>query len=75
MCGRYDSFLPAEFIARLFSTVNALPNLEPTWNDMQVAITVRMPTDHARSETGPRPRYFGRRSRSAAASYPPMRVN
>jgi putative SOS response-associated peptidase YedK len=32
MCGRYDSFLPAEFIARLFSTVNALPNLEPTWN-------------------------------------------
>jgi hypothetical protein len=27
-----NSFLPAEFIARLFSTVNALPNLEPTWN-------------------------------------------
>jgi putative SOS response-associated peptidase YedK len=32
MCGRYASFLPAEFIARLFATVNPLPNLEPTWN-------------------------------------------
>src|ERR1700722_2534751 len=32
MCGRSASFLPAEFIARLFSTANALPNLEPTWN-------------------------------------------
>jgi putative SOS response-associated peptidase YedK len=27
MCGRYASFLPAEFIARLFVTVNPLPNL------------------------------------------------
>jgi putative SOS response-associated peptidase YedK len=25
-------FLPAEFIARLFATVNPLPNLAPTWN-------------------------------------------
>ncbi len=32
MCGRYASFLPAEALARLFSTVNPLPNLEPTWN-------------------------------------------
>jgi hypothetical protein len=32
ICGRYASFLPAEFIAQLFSTVNRLPNLEPTWN-------------------------------------------
>jgi putative SOS response-associated peptidase YedK len=32
MCGRYASFLPAEFIARLFTTVNPLPNLAPTWN-------------------------------------------
>ena len=32
MCGRYASFLPAEFIARLFATVNPLPNLAPTWN-------------------------------------------
>jgi putative SOS response-associated peptidase YedK len=32
MCGRYASFLPAEFIAQLFATVNPLPNLGPTWN-------------------------------------------
>jgi putative SOS response-associated peptidase YedK len=32
MCGRYASFLPAEFIARLFASVNPLPNLAPTWN-------------------------------------------
>ena len=32
MCGRYASFLPAEARARLFETVNPLPNLEPTWN-------------------------------------------
>jgi putative SOS response-associated peptidase YedK len=32
MCGRYASFLPAESLARLFSTVNPLPNVEPTWN-------------------------------------------
>jgi putative SOS response-associated peptidase YedK len=32
MCGRYASFLPAEFIARLFATVNPLPNLAPTRN-------------------------------------------
>ncbi len=32
MCGRYASFLPPAFLARLFGTVNPLPNLEPTWN-------------------------------------------
>ena len=32
MCGRYASFLPAEAIARIFGTVNPLPNLPPTWN-------------------------------------------
>jgi putative SOS response-associated peptidase YedK len=32
MCGRYASFLPAEALARIFSTVNPLPNLAPTWN-------------------------------------------
>src|SRR5258708_3899323 len=32
MCGRYASFLPPELIARLFGTVNPLPNLQPTWN-------------------------------------------
>jgi hypothetical protein len=26
MCGRYASFLPAEAIARIFGTVNPLPN-------------------------------------------------
>jgi putative SOS response-associated peptidase YedK len=32
MCGRYASFLPAEAIARIFGTVNPLPNLSPSWN-------------------------------------------
>jgi putative SOS response-associated peptidase YedK len=32
MCGRYASFLPAEALRALFQTVNATPNLEPTWN-------------------------------------------
>ena len=32
MCGRYASYLPPEFIARLFGTVNPLPNVQPTWN-------------------------------------------
>ena len=30
MCGRYASFLPAEAIARIFGTVNPLPNLAAT---------------------------------------------
>jgi hypothetical protein len=32
MCGRYASFLPAEALARIFGTVNPLPNLDQTWN-------------------------------------------
>jgi putative SOS response-associated peptidase YedK len=32
MCGRYASFLPPEFLARLFTTMNPLPHLQPTWN-------------------------------------------
>ena len=32
MCGRYASFLPAEAMARIFGTVNRLPNLAPSWN-------------------------------------------
>jgi putative SOS response-associated peptidase YedK len=32
MCGRCASFLPAEAIARIFGTVNPLPNLAPSWN-------------------------------------------
>ena len=32
MCGRYASFLPAEYLARLLATVNPPPNLKPTWN-------------------------------------------
>jgi len=43
MCGRYASFLPAEAIARLFHTVNPIPNLPPTWNmaPTQDAMVVR----------------------------------
>jgi putative SOS response-associated peptidase YedK len=32
MCGRYASYLPPDFIARLFGTLNPLPSLQPTWN-------------------------------------------
>lgn len=32
MCGRYAAFLPAEAVARLFHTVNPLPNVAPSWN-------------------------------------------
>jgi hypothetical protein len=32
MCGRYVSFLPIEAIARIFGTVDPLPNLAPSWN-------------------------------------------
>ena len=43
MCGRYASFLPAEAVARLFHTVNRLPNFSPTWNmaPTQDAMVVR----------------------------------
>lgn len=32
MCGRYASYLPPEAVARIFRTVNPLPNIEPNWN-------------------------------------------
>ena len=32
MCGRDVSFLPAEAVARMFHTVNPLPNAAPSWN-------------------------------------------
>jgi hypothetical protein len=47
MCGRYADFLPAEAIARLFRTVNPLPNLAPSWNvaPTQEALVVRRHPD------------------------------
>jgi putative SOS response-associated peptidase YedK len=43
MCGRYAAFLPAEAVARLFHTVNATPNVAPSWNvaPTQDAMVVR----------------------------------
>lgn len=43
MCGRYASFLPPEEVARIFGTVNPLPNLGPSWNraPSQDALVVR----------------------------------
>jgi putative SOS response-associated peptidase YedK len=43
VCGRYVSHLPPEEIARLFGTVNPLPNIVPTWNlaPSQDALVVR----------------------------------
>jgi len=47
MCGRYAAFLPAEAIARLFHTVNPIPNIPPTWNmaPTQDAMVVRRHPD------------------------------
>jgi hypothetical protein len=44
MCGRYASTLPPEAIARLFHTVNPVPNLPPSWNvaPTQDALVVRL---------------------------------
>jgi putative SOS response-associated peptidase YedK len=44
MCGRYASFFPPEFLARLFEARNPLPNLQPTWNmaPSRVAPVVRL---------------------------------
>lgn len=43
MCGRYANSHPPEFVARLFHTVNALPNIGPSWNiaPTQQAMVVR----------------------------------
>jgi putative SOS response-associated peptidase YedK len=51
MCGRYASFLPPEFIARLFGTKNPLPNLKPTWN---MAPTMDAPVVRRHPVTGER---------------------
>lgn len=44
MCGRFVSSLPPEEIARLFRTVNPVPNIRPTWNlaPSQDALVVRL---------------------------------
>jgi putative SOS response-associated peptidase YedK len=43
LCGRFASFLPPEAIARLFRTVNRLPNVTANWNvaPTQDAMVVR----------------------------------
>lgn len=43
MCGRYAAFLPAEAVARLFHTVNPVPNVAASWNvaPTQSAMVVR----------------------------------
>jgi putative SOS response-associated peptidase YedK len=43
MCGRFVSFLPPQEIARLFRTVNPMPNIAPNWNvaPSQDALVVR----------------------------------
>src|ERR1700712_1476106 len=51
MCGRYASFLPPEFIARLFGTRNPLPNLRQTWN---MAPTMGAPVVRRHPESGDR---------------------
>jgi putative SOS response-associated peptidase YedK len=51
MCGRYASFLPAEAMARIFRTVNPLPNLAPSWN---VAPTLDAAVVRRHRETGAR---------------------
>jgi putative SOS response-associated peptidase YedK len=51
MCGRYASFLPAEYLARLFATVNPPPNLRPTWN---MAPTMDAPVVRLARETSER---------------------
>jgi len=53
MCGRFASFLPAEAIARIFDTVNPLPNLAPSWNVAPTndAAATRAPSRSA--EVGP----------------------
>jgi putative SOS response-associated peptidase YedK len=47
MCGRYASSRPPEFLARLFHTVNRLPNFAPSWNiaPSQEAMVVRRHPD------------------------------
>ena len=51
MCGRYASFLPPEFLARLFATTNPPPNIAPTWN---MAPTMDAPVVRLDRESGER---------------------
>jgi hypothetical protein len=51
MCGRYASFLPAEAMARIFGTVNPLPNLAAALN---VAPTQESAVVRRYRETGDR---------------------
>jgi hypothetical protein len=52
MCGRYASFLPAEALARIFGTVNPLPNIDPSWNlaPSQPSLVVRRHPQTAMTE-------------------------
>jgi putative SOS response-associated peptidase YedK len=49
MCRRYASYLPPDFIGRMFGTKNPLPNLRPTWN---MAPTRRVPVVRRHPESG-----------------------
>ena len=51
MCRRYASHLPTAAIARLFRTVNPIPNAPPSWN---VAPTQSAPVVRVHPETGAR---------------------
>jgi len=51
MCGRHASFLPAEAVAKIFGTVNPLPNLAPTLN---MAPTMGAPNVRLHPQTGER---------------------
>jgi putative SOS response-associated peptidase YedK len=51
MCGRYASFLPPEFLARLFEARNSLPNFQPTWN---MAPTLEAPVVRIDRDSGER---------------------
>src|SRR5215472_14685789 len=51
MGGHYADFLPAEAMARIFGTVNPLPNLAPSWN---VAPTLDAAVVRRHRETGTR---------------------
>jgi hypothetical protein len=50
MCGRYASFLSAEALARIFGTVNPLPNLAPSWKSrrtMTAPLSAALPRPRA----------------------------
>lgn len=51
MCGRYVASTPPQELARIFGTINAVPNLEPTWN---MAPTRMGPVVRRHPQTGTR---------------------